>query len=1747
MMNSVRKKVYPSSSSYAKGNGEGKRRCNWKYVLCGLIVIAIVCVIGFVYSSENIRCPLGYWCLLNVFKFPCPAGRYGSEMDLFTSNCSGVCEGGYYCPEASTSKREIICPAGHYCPQASGEPIGCPGGSFNDVAGAIECVGICSAGYYCQGRSNSSTETICPKGYYCPAGSSEPTICPQGYYGQGEGLSTSSCSGLCEGQVGKYCPIGSVKDEPVVCPEGSYCNGSLGASSRIDCPGGVFSSGGSATASCEGLCEAGYYCPRNSSSSREIECPKGHYCSAGSSEPTPCPMGYYSDEKGLMTNSTCKACDDGFLCLEGSTSAQPALCPKGYYCNAIETGGLPRLCPPGYACIAGTFRPSLLCSRGYYCPEGTSHPEQYPCPAGVYGGTEGLTTADCSAPCPAQHYCPEGTANPFVNLCPQGYYCPQGTTSMTEYPCPGGIFSARWSLENESQCFCNRTDDPMCTLNNGCAPKYYCPPGSTSDHGVRCPFNHYCPANVSEPILCTTPGYHCMKRESDPFARPNEATLVLMNNVEEKYALWSGDYPAIAEQYYFEGYPLAEAFVLGTTKSTYTGPLYDWLMFAANRGVTTLHVRLITKGFFTSILYVCNARKEHIATVANVSRVLPRNDSANAEATFDIYWDVPRYTGHDDGAMTLCLNTTSGTVMQTFESEMFEILSPNEVVPVKQRAVITLGVLYLMVWAPLTALYLLRADKSRAQEIRELAKEKAHISVRVVFFTTMVVEVPQLLCVTLWHPGNRLVRFEWSSSFLWPEALTQAFALHFLPLAGFMIAMCFLCGLGIVHRITKNNVVNDAVGDLCWNTLYIPVLLTLLAPFDCTYFDKEFRDQVLVRDSDAIQCWNDSTHFALAIAAFIASVAWFAFAIRRAFFAREENTVIAYIPYHRVLLVSVKTALCITAVLTSSPPLLPTLFFGFSTLLFSHLARKWANENPALGRGWQINEIHIITYAFMASVSLWSAISTLVASNSYPLVLPLVACLTSALFCVFVQRKIHPKTWAIALNADFEHIVKHGDTVQKQFCVAASLNFLVGLHHDTFGGEKRLERKVITLLKQLGSLTQQVDQPKICKPATSAIVNLLHSNTRNDAPENFCIHSSHLAPTSSSSPLAPPSTPQPYVKLYGEKPKMLLECFKNIVNLNLDKTKLDTSCAHCLAELVQDLSTLRTFSCNDNPDIAHDGVKALINGVTNSVGILEFHCIQQYNALHFCQQLARMVQQRTINAHNDNFCLPILRANFGMTLDITVDGTPNARPQIDSITIAIKEPHIQDLPIDGGLQALIQATFWECYPQAKLNIYSRCPETMHEIAQAMVNAEKRLNLHNLKIQYLDIPHHATQILPNTGSTPLTVTLVQGLLQAHPAFTHLDVDCVQTPQDAIQIAPAVLNRHELETIQVQDALLPIKTLRNSPTITLTSRNIQHPHPIHVYLITPIAAQNEVLEKIEIHNDDHKTITHHALEHLLDHLVVHRLRKIVLGSWVGGAQVPIPKLATFITNSTITSLDLRNGNIQPPQAMLLANAIPDTLRSLKLDDNNIADDGIVQLSQNIKNINKLCLARNKITLNGFKHLCEHIHRTSIQKLVLDGNTISDLQPLIQNFPAQLHTLSIAACSINNTQHIAQLVSKNTLKSLCIAQNHLAENTLAILDAIANNNNKIQEILLQQCSLDNKFILHLCELINDNKLSPQLQTIDISANNFTPEIIPHICLSIPKSNISSLTMVLIKQFTSDHIAQLQHELGNLLLLMV
>lgn len=161
---------------------------------------------------------------------------------------------------------------------------------------------------------------------------------------------------------------------------------------------------------------------------------------SGTVVPKPCPAGTLGSSLGLTT----VACSSQCTQVGAVTVCAPSPCPAGFFCplasaDPVLCGAVNVFCPMGSSTPTSvssgfytTWTPSAgvdlqgsgaledayidsntlaatnqttrsaqkLCEKGAFCTGGVKKR----CPAGVYGNSEGLQTAACSAPCPAGYF-----------------------------------------------------------------------------------------------------------------------------------------------------------------------------------------------------------------------------------------------------------------------------------------------------------------------------------------------------------------------------------------------------------------------------------------------------------------------------------------------------------------------------------------------------------------------------------------------------------------------------------------------------------------------------------------------------------------------------------------------------------------------------------------------------------------------------------------------------------------------------------------------------------------------------------------------------------------------------------------------------------------------------------------------------------------------------------------------------------------------------------------------------------------------------------------------------------------------------------------------------------------------------------------------------------------------------------------------------------------------------------------------
>ena len=312
------------------------------------------------------------------------------------------------------------------------------GGNISDTSQqtSAACAGLCPEGFTCGAKATVAPKA-CPKGHYCPEGTSVALPCSPGSYSNSTSLiSANHCTPT---DAGHFAPTGSTQQTP--CSPGTVApNARMGTCRR--CEAGTFQA-----APGKLVCEP---------------CTPGSYCAEGAAAALPCKAGTYQSATMLQLNLLMTSADD---CLE---------CPVGTACG---TGAAePSSCSPGTVqpdagmatcdkCVAGTYQPAegkkacIACESGSYCPEGAS--ASRPCAKGSYSNATNLTSAD------------ECTATDV------GHFAPTGSTEQT--PCSAGTVQPRRKQPKCDNCaagkFMNASGRTEC---HACAPGSYCPEGASA-------------------------------------------------------------------------------------------------------------------------------------------------------------------------------------------------------------------------------------------------------------------------------------------------------------------------------------------------------------------------------------------------------------------------------------------------------------------------------------------------------------------------------------------------------------------------------------------------------------------------------------------------------------------------------------------------------------------------------------------------------------------------------------------------------------------------------------------------------------------------------------------------------------------------------------------------------------------------------------------------------------------------------------------------------------------------------------------------------------------------------------------------------------------------------------------------------------------------------------------------------------------------------------------------------------------
>ena len=449
------------------------------------------------------------------------------------------------------------CPSGHYMPQ-----VGAANGDFD---GCFACLD----GYFGTGlkETEPTCNSSCPKGHFCPSGSSMPTACARGLYLPSVGAARNeSCIKCSAGRFGTQdgasscatCLAGTYTDsqgqtECAKCAAGGYCEVEGADTSMVftPCPPGTWSAafGANSSAACQN-CSAGTYLPSLGASSEAqctacrkggacqqgsaepaecvagrfqnstgatacILCTLGSYCDVAASTPLPCPGGRFGNTTGLTSQAECHPCPPGQFCLAGSVEATE--CDEGTSQPYASRGACDK-------CVAGRFMNATGatachdCALGAYCKLGAA--AALPCMAGSLGNATGLASQDDCHPCPPGHFCFAGSVK--ASACSAGTYaqnersqlcgaCEEGKYQGAEGATACVVCDDGFSCPEGSVVPIPVSCEERTFLNNTLAATLDDP----MDACMPCPEGSWCAGGSTQPQRCSR-GTYCPANASKP-------------------------------------------------------------------------------------------------------------------------------------------------------------------------------------------------------------------------------------------------------------------------------------------------------------------------------------------------------------------------------------------------------------------------------------------------------------------------------------------------------------------------------------------------------------------------------------------------------------------------------------------------------------------------------------------------------------------------------------------------------------------------------------------------------------------------------------------------------------------------------------------------------------------------------------------------------------------------------------------------------------------------------------------------------------------------------------------------------------------------------------------------------------------------------------------------------------------------------------------------------------------------------
>jgi len=369
----------------------------------------------------------------------------------------------------------------NYGLESKDQCIDAPKGYYVPYLGAVAPITCGSPSLYCPNTGMSAPKSVDPgfysidsikqkiahPGHYASGGML--WTCPKGRFGRTAGLSDASCSGLCS--KGFFCPSGSVSQYQRACGGTNKVCPIAGLAEPLDVTDGSYtitSDSSNSTILALTDCLAGYY--RSNSTTTVSTRVSAVPVMASEKQCLPCPNGFYKSHAG---DGPCRACDT-YTTRGGD----------GISCDCVRVPGGGDLAPGEALFFNWT---SGACD---IVPEEMIAKRQ---------ALDALRFKNDTV-----------LAATKVQECEPGYYCILGVRR----PCREGTYGS-YFRETRAEC------------SGNCVEGYYCPQKSTKARQIMCGNDPklFCPANSSEPLFVTDPGYYTITPDGFTDKYPRSAQL----------------------------------------------------------------------------------------------------------------------------------------------------------------------------------------------------------------------------------------------------------------------------------------------------------------------------------------------------------------------------------------------------------------------------------------------------------------------------------------------------------------------------------------------------------------------------------------------------------------------------------------------------------------------------------------------------------------------------------------------------------------------------------------------------------------------------------------------------------------------------------------------------------------------------------------------------------------------------------------------------------------------------------------------------------------------------------------------------------------------------------------------------------------------------------------------------------------------------------------------------------------------